>query len=91
VDLNKWDTDGDCASATAEASTTYHWVESQCETLLDNTLHHFISLPFVCNTVVAHSVAAVELSMGMLDTGANLSISNPHLAIMLGASPRKWP
>ena len=32
-----------------------------------------------------------DLSMGMLDTGANLPISHPDLATMLGLTPLDWP
>ena len=48
--------------------------------------------PARCNQVIAsHSPEALNLSQGMVDTGANLSISHPHLAVMLGVTPINWP
>jgi hypothetical protein len=46
--------------------------------------------PIVCNMADKLDQSR-SLSQGMLDTGANLSISHPQLATMLGVTPIDWP
>lgn len=43
-----------------------------------------------CFTLSTHP-SPQNLSCGMLDTGANLSISHPSLATLLGVEPQEWP
>lgn len=49
------------------------------------------AIPARCFHILAFSPAAMSLGMGMLDTGANLPITNPLLAEMLGMTPADWP
>jgi hypothetical protein len=44
-----------------------------------------------CSQIMANTAEAVALTTAMFDSGANLSISNPHLACMLGVVPTNWP
>ena len=46
---------------------------------------------YECNLVTTHSEEAAVYSFGMLDSGANLPISHPHLAEMLDMQPSDWP
>ena len=47
--------------------------------------------PAQCFHINAYSPAAMSLAVGMLDTGANLPITNPLLADMVGVTPCDWP
>ena len=50
----------------------------------------FLPLYPMCFTLSTHP-SPQNLSCGMLDTGANLSISHPSLATLLGLEPLEWP